>query len=486
MALHAGHVEDYILERCEYATLRGRAPLVGWPEQIIEMSGVNIALPDLTLLLDLDGVIRKATLSTVSAGDELAEWVGLPWTDTVGDVAGGKVRRMVAEARRNGVSAFSQINQRFPGGRELPMEFTTVRLGGKDGLIAVGRNLQAVSELQSRLIAAQQARERDYWKLREVETRYRLLFDATQEAVLVLTVDRLRVVEANPAAIRTLGFAPGWEFLGEVAPQDLDSFQAMLARVREQGRTPGIMIHLGPNQTPWVVRASLMAAESGQVLLLQLIAAAPLLQGAMRAEAVPLEALIERLPDGFVICDPDGTIRRANGGFLDLVQIGAEGAVIGEKLSRWLGMPGADLPALLAGVQRHRTVRLFATRIHGEHGTDTEVEVSAGADSENRPLLFALMIRDVGRRPSLAVNESQLGAMLNAIAGRIGQTPLLQLVRETTAAVERHYIEAALELAGGNRTAAAELLGLSRQSLYVKFARYGLEGAQGPAAEASD
>ena len=33
----------------------------------------------------------------------------------------------------------------------------------------------------------------------------------------------------------------------------------------------------------------------------------------------------------------------------------------------------------------------------------------------------------------------------------------------------------ALELAGGNRTATAELLGLSRQSLYAKLNRYGLE-----------
>ena len=48
--------------------------------------------------------------------------------------------------------------------------------------------------------------------------------------------------------------------------------------------------------------------------------------------------------------------------------------------------------------------------------------------------------------------------------------------------VERRYIEAALELTGGNRTAAAELLGLSRQSLYAKLNRYGLdEGGNGVA-----
>jgi DNA-binding NtrC family response regulator len=37
-------------------------------------------------------------------------------------------------------------------------------------------------------------------------------------------------------------------------------------------------------------------------------------------------------------------------------------------------------------------------------------------------------------------------------------------------------VKAALALANGNRTAAAEILGLSRQSLYAKLNRYGLEG----------
>lgn len=40
--------------------------------------------------------------------------------------------------------------------------------------------------------------------------------------------------------------------------------------------------------------------------------------------------------------------------------------------------------------------------------------------------------------------------------------------------------EGALERAAGNRTVAAEMLGLSRQSLYAKLGRYGLDG--GPSA----
>ena len=104
---------------------------------------------------------------------------------------------MVEDARASGISAFRQINQRFPSGLEIPMEFTTVLLGGRAGMLAIGKNLQAVAELQSRLIAAQQTMERDYWKLREIETRYRLVFDASDEAVVIVSPANLRIVEAN-------------------------------------------------------------------------------------------------------------------------------------------------------------------------------------------------------------------------------------------------------------------------------------------------
>jgi DNA-binding NtrC family response regulator len=56
----------------------------------------------------------------------------------------------------------------------------------------------------------------------------------------------------------------------------------------------------------------------------------------------------------------------------------------------------------------------------------------------------------------------------------IGRVPLKDLVREATDVIERLCIEAALQLTGDNRASAAEMLGLSRQSLYVKLRRYGL------------
>ena len=60
------------------------------------------------------------------------------------------------------------------------------------------------------------------------------------------------------------------------------------------------------------------------------------------------------------------------------------------------------------------------------------------------------------------------------ITQQVGRVPLKALVRQSTDVVEKLCIEAALNLTGDNRASAAELLGLSRQSLYSKLRRHNL------------
>lgn len=430
------------------------------------------------MLLDLEGVIQHATLSNEVAEEAAEEWRGRPWVETIADSGGSKVQRMVEDARERGVSAYRQVNQRFPSGLELPMEYTTVRLGGRAGLMAIGRNLKAVAELQARLVAAQQAMEQDYWKLREVETRYRVLFDASNEAVLMLNADTLRIADANPAAIRALGLARGRELVRELGPQDVESFQAMLYRVRQSGRAPGTLLHLGPNQAAWIARATLMASDPSPMFLVQLSPAGGPPVAADEKDQISLDDFIDRLPDAFVIIDRGGVIQRVNRAFLDLVQVGAEGAILGERLSRWLSRPGADLTVLTSNLNRHGSVRLFSTTIHGELGAETEVEISAvgAATNGGRPAHVALLMRDVTRRLPAQEAASGLQSALAAVIEQGGKTSLRMLIKDAVGLVERHYIAAALELSDGNRTAAAEILGLSRQGFYKKLAQYEMEG----------
>jgi transcriptional regulator PpsR len=181
--------------------------------------------------------------------------------------------------------------------------------------------------------------------------------------------------------------------------------------------------------------------------------------------------LIERSPDGHLIIDPRGRILRANGAFVEMAQSGSESAVLGESFGRWLGRPGADLAVLLANIERFGSVRLLATHIVGSLDSETEVELSAVGDRDGNPRLIGVTVRDVGRRLQVSAEAASPG---ESCAGRVGRTPLRTLVEETVAEVERTSVEAALALTGGNRTAAAQLLGISRQSLHSKIQRHGI------------
>jgi len=457
------------------------------------MSTQNLPQADVTLLLDVDGVIREATFGSSLKEENASSWVGRRWLETIESLGNANVQRMLDDARSSGISAFRQVTQRFPSGLEVPMEYTTVLLGGRAGMLAIGKNLQAVAELQSRLIAAQQAMERDYWKLREVETRYRLLFDASNEAVIVLKSTNLRIVEANPAALKALEFTPpsredivDQEFLPLLKPQDRAAIEAMLARVRDQGKAPGVIVHLGSKGKSWTLRATLVASEPWPLFLLQLAPVGGPSPAPSTKDAPPIDEMIERSPDAFVVFNENGVISRANQAFVDLVQGGSKNTVIGAPLSHWLWRPGADVAALTAHVNRNRLVRMFSTVIHGELGTETEVEISAVGDRETKPSNIAAVVRDVSRRLHASTGSDSLRTALGSIGEQVGKTPLRKLVRNTVSVVEQHYVKAALELADGNRTAAAEILGLSRQSLYAKLNRYGLEGDTDAAANQGD
>ena len=56
----------------------------------------------------------------------------------------------------------------------------------------------------------------------------------------------------------------------------------------------------------------------------------------------------------------------------------------------------------------------------------------------------------------------------------------------TLAELEREYIERVLEAEGGNKTRAAQRLGLDRKTLYRKLEEYAASGAVRPAPAASE
>ena len=449
---------------------------------IIRATSTDFAIiqPDVKLLLDAHGVIRDVTLASSFVREGVSAWVGQPWAETVDPSGAERLQQLIAEARAVGTAGFGQFLQRFPDGGAVAMEYTAVRLGKRSGLLAIGRSLQAVAEVQSRLIAAQKAMTQDYWQLRDIESRYRALFDVADEAVVILSAQDLRLIEANPAAQRAFALSPGQAFTSLIATADRSTFRAALAQVGKEQRMPGFIVHIGPQQVPWVVRATFAPAKAIPALVLHLVEISGAKPVPRHETKLPIEALIERLPDGFAVIDRSGTVRAANRAFFDFVQAGKEEQVIGAPLKRWLSEPGADAAMVLATLARQPALRLMPTTLHGEFGHNLPVEISAAGTKEQDSDYIAVLIRDVRRR--LAQDDAHASTPPIAVPPQDGS--LRKLVSETVARVERQQIVAALAHAGGNRSAAAAALKLSRQSLYAKLERYHIEDT--PPAAAAD
>jgi transcriptional regulator PpsR len=444
------------------------------------------AASDVALIVDRDGVIRDLAFSgTDSHLAETRAWLGQPWIDTVTSETRDKVKEMLQEVVASAVSTRRQVNHVTPGGTEFPVAYTVVRLGSGSNAVAIGRDLRGIAVLQQRLVEAQQAMERDYWRMRHIETRYRLLFQLSSESVLVVDVATMKIVDANPAAGRLFG-VPAKRLVGRTFPLDVTretepGLQDLLSTVRSSGRSEEGAVRLVGQDRDVRVGLSLVRQDGASLFLVR-FSAAGAAEAIRDGEESRMLDVMREMPDAFAVTDLEGKVQFSNRAFLDLAQLAAEDQVRGQSITRWMGRPGADWPVLSATLREHGVARLFSSSVRGEYGSLTEVEVSAVMTPPGVQPTVGLVLRDVGRRLATGPQGARdLTRAVEQLTGLVGRVELKTLVRDTVDLVERHFIEAALELTGHNRTSAAEVLGVSRQSLYVKLRRYQLGGDKGGA-----
>ncbi len=440
------------------------------------------AAADIALILDENGIVRDVAFSNEELSREFAahgSWLGQPWIDTVARDSRPKVEELTRRgaAAENG-GRWRHVNQLAGDGSSVPILYSAAPVGKAGRSVIFGRDLRPVSRLQQRLVEVQQSMERDYSRLRQAETRYRLLFQMSPDPVLVLDGTTLRVTEANPAATRLFGKgerrAVGRSVAEAFAPDSRNAVQALLASVRAAGRADDVLVRLADDGGEVTLSASTFRQE-GTLLFLVRVAMPDQAVIAMPAVKTKILKLIEGAPDAFVVVGTDGLVITANAAFLEMIEVPGEEQARGAPLERWLGNQDVEAEVLFGHLRNRGTVRLYSSVLRGEHGARTEVEISAVTVMNGGKPVFGFTMRDVGARVRAPVPAgARPTRSVEQLTELIGRVPLKDLVREATDAIERLCIEAALELSGDNRASAAEMLGLSRQSLYVKLRRYGL------------
>lgn len=433
---------------------------------------------DVTLVLDDTGTILDAAFDPREF-PAFVGWVGTNWIETVTDESRPKIMEMLAAARRGEVQHWRQVNHPSRDG-DVPIRYAVLSVNGGENRIAFGRDLREAGKLQQRLLQVQQSLERDYLRMRQLEARYRMLFERSSEAVLIIEAATLRIREANPAAHAMVGARvgslPGKKLPTLLDKESHDRLQSLVGAALVSDNVSPAMLNIARGSREVMVSITGFTQDRGQFLLVRLT---PFSERPVADFSQVLE-LVDQMPDAFVVADSNLDIVTANAAFVELVQAASVDHLRGRHLSESIGRPGIDLDLIEGQIDQHGAARNVSTVLRV--GTDIEgepVELSAVRTGGEDPH-YAFVIRPIGRRlRDLPPGSQELPRSVEQLTDLVGRMSLKDIVRESTDLIERLCIEAALSYTSDNRASAAEILGLSRQSLYSKLHRYGLGNLTG-------
>lgn len=435
---------------------------------------------DILLALSDDGRIEDLAYRDPDFADcNTDSWVGQRWSDLVTPEAKPKVVAMLDDVAAERIGPARQVNHPMPGGNDLPVKYRLVKLPDSERLFAVGENMRDLAQAQSRLVQAQMELEADYRKLRDKEARYRTVFQMANRAVLVVDGASQTIMDANRSAGTLLG-KDSRKLAGESVPSLLERTSRkegvqIMTEAHYQGSAKNFRSKIAVDGQECLISVEPFR-ENGQNNLLIKFDRSDAIVAANDSHDIDKLQILRNLPESVVLLDAQGNVLAVNEQFLDLVQVLNKDRLIGRHLNNWVGASSVDTQVLLSKLKKESRANSFATIVRGEAGGFNDVMVSAASVGGGGQAQFILIISaDNRRNGSIATKSYGADAKPDGISELVGRVPMKELIRDSVDVIEKMCIEAALNQTNNNRASAADLLGLSRQSLYIKLKRYGLE-----------
>ncbi len=417
---------------------------------------------DIAVVIGDDGVIRNVADGRQPLPRADHDWVGRRWADTVSQATRGRAEALLREAREHGVSRRSELNHPGAEGSEIPFSWAAVRLGEGGPLLAVGRDLRAVSAIQQRFQETQMSLEREYWQRRSSDGQHRQLFQVVHDAVLVLDADSGLVLDANAAAGEL--FARTGQPWAGVSPGSLveDSQRAHLDELvfntRAYGAASEQRLRTAQQGTTVDVSATLFQTGERRCLLLRARRPEP--------EASAILGFVDQTADAVLVADSAGGVLCANPAFLALCGVPEEAQARGRSLSALLGGDDAAWAALLARVRAEGIVEGVRLPLRLAAGRAAVVTVSASSLADGDQERVGLVLRAL---PGEAPGPSALQLDFTGLPLQVGQATLGELLAEVTRQAETQLIQSALRLGQGDLARAARHLGIGRDELLQRM-----------------
>ncbi|MEM0900108.1 MAG: transcriptional regulator PpsR [Pseudomonadota bacterium] len=453
-----------------------------------DLPGVAVAFmasvsADIALVVESDGTIIDFAYQDHSIDAWNVEaWLGRQLSEVVTPECVDKIDALLDESKQKPITKKRQVNHAGEGIDDLPIAYRLVAIDGLSQKLAIGEDYRKLAEVQQRLVQTQFELETEYRKIREAEGRYRTIFQKSGYPLLAVNGESGAIIDANLAATSALGVRRG-KLSGDPVTScftrgDRAAIINTINNARHAGALRTLKTHV--NETDHAVELTIEPyRENGATNVIVTIANTGDHAHAAHNGISP-DLVLDSFPEALVTTDQKGNIVEANDQFLDLVHVLNKSALISRNINNWLGASTVDMQVLLSRLKDERQVRQFSSVIRDELGETKNVLVSASRYGDGEDTRIGIFVTDSVRRDTpLAVPSPGSNGDSSDFAELVGRVPLKDLIREASDVIEKMCIEAALRQTDNNRASAADMLGLSRQSLYIKLRRHGLEDFTG-------
>jgi transcriptional regulator PpsR len=433
---------------------------------------------DIALVINEQGVITCVVQDRdAPMAPHAQDWVGQRWIETVTGETRRKVELLLADVGSTGMARKRQVNHGAAGDADIPVAYTAMRLGAHGPFLAVGRDLRTVAAIQQRFQDTQQELERSYWRARQAEARYRLLFQVATDAVFVVDGQTLRVLEGNHAAVALMRNEIG-PLAGRVAEQQFDAssrpaLRALLTKASRSGQGGEIYARLAGTHIPMAVAASAFRVdELGQSRVRMLLRVRAGEHAAADASTLgtPLARLVDTTAEGLVVTDSAGHIVVANQAFVQFAQASDQEQVQGLSMALWLGQDADELPLLMARVRHQGLTQVSHCRLRREGLPALAVDVTITTLTEGDQERFGFTLRPCSAaapdaQAPLSAQTLALAQAIEALCADVGAAPLGTLLQRAEHLARGHLVHQALHRGAGSDEAAARELGISLPEL---------------------
>ena len=438
------------------------------------LTNVLEAAADIILILDKTGLVKEVNIQ----GEELSvfqasEWIGKNIREFVSIESLDKINVLLQLSAQNHSVYPLQLSHQGNENINVPVSYRATKFNSQGDVILFGQSEVKLSVLQHRLIESQLMLDREINNFKRQEGIYKSVFSDCETPQFIVDMETLLVVDLNTAAKHMVGLRRLQERNPTIYDLFSDDDNSVLHKLllSSRGNASGIIQVKLSDGSNAKLKTSYHLMDNKDHVLLEIIAInneRTLHDFSKQMEKIP--DFVKHIPDAYVLLDDKQNIVTANILFYELFEFPKNYNISSLGFETIFERPEVDTKIMFSNLKENGKIGGVLSTVKNYLGETFVAEISGCKFVSNQAIFVGLSIRPSVKLNGITTAMNRDVTLLDKqVENLVGSMSLKEIVRQTTYSIERLCIDVALKITKNNRASAAQLLGISRQSLYLKM-----------------